>query len=276
MKTCKTLLLFAVIFLFSNKYLWCQNLFDEQHSAEFANYLFTAGQYQSAYSEFSRLTQFDSLNADYRLKQIQSLRLNYHNNEALQLARKYNGIFITKEIEKEYFRLLIFNAEHKEFGKTIPYSKNLNDTDKFIYQSASFIFDNRFSEASKLLNNKSGLILPQYEQLLSINNQCLELKLKNPLLSGLLSALIPGSGKVYSGYWQDGALAFLYTGMSVWQTYRGFKKYGNTSIYGWISAGLSAGFYFGNIYGSVKAANKYNHQKTEKFHQQLEELLINY
>jgi len=253
-----------------------QNLFDEKNTASFAQFLFMAGQYQLAFNEYSRLVNFDSNNVEYRLKQIESLRLGSHSNDALNLAKTYHTLFRNYDIEKEFYRLMILNNQFDELLVFLENNKLLNDTDKFVFSCSALILDNKFSSAKNLLTNNYNLLLPEYETFLRINNQCLLLKRKKPFVSGLMSSVVPGSGKIYSSYWQDGLLAFLYTTMSAWQTYRGFTKYGSKSVYGWFSAGLTAGFYFGNIFGSVKAAHKYNHQQSEKFHQQIEEIVIHY
>ena len=87
-------------------------------------------------------------------------------------------------------------------------------------------------------------------------------KFKNPFIAGSFSALIPGTGKFYTGNWGDGVFSMLFIAGNVWQAYRGFNEHGIKSGYGWAFASLSASFYVGNIFGAVKAAKRYN--KTRK------------
>ncbi len=47
---------------------------------------------------------------------------------------------------------------------------------------------------------------------------------KNPTLAGILSAIVPGSGKMYVGEWGDGITAFLATGLLAFLAYDNFQS----------------------------------------------------
>ena len=79
---------------------------------------------------------------------------------------------------------------------------------------------------------------------------------KSPTLAGMLSAIIPGSGKMYVGEWGDGITALLATGLLAFLAYDNFRAEHNTRA--WIFTGIGAFFYGGNIYGSVATAQIYN------------------
>ena len=79
---------------------------------------------------------------------------------------------------------------------------------------------------------------------------------KNPILAGIMSAVIPGSGKMYAGEWGDGIMAFITTGLFAFLAYDNFRA--DHSTRAWIFTGLGAFFYAGNVYGSVAAAQIYN------------------
>ena len=96
------------------------------------------------------------------------------------------------------------------------------------------------------------------------------LRFKSRFLAGLYSAIIPGAGKAYSGRFTDGIYSLLVIGLTGWQAYNGFHDDGRRSTKGWIFGILSGGFYLGNIYGSVIAADLHNHQVHEKFVQGLQ------
>jgi TM2 domain-containing membrane protein YozV len=74
---------------------------------------------------------------------------------------------------------------------------------------------------------------------------------KSSTVAGLMSAIVPGSGKVYVGEVSDGIVAFLVTGIFVFLAYDNFQA-GHTTR-AWIFTGAAALFYGGNIYGSVAA-----------------------
>jgi TM2 domain-containing membrane protein YozV len=79
---------------------------------------------------------------------------------------------------------------------------------------------------------------------------------KNPALAGVLSAIIPGSGKMYVGEWGDGITALVVTSLFAFLAYDNFRADHTTRA--WIFTGLGAFFYAGNIYGSIASAQIYN------------------
>lgn len=81
---------------------------------------------------------------------------------------------------------------------------------------------------------------------------------KSPALAAVMSAVVPGSGKVYSGRAYDGLYSLVALASTVWLSYEGFRDNGVHGASGWIFGGLSAFFYGGNIYGSYAAAQNYN------------------
>ena len=83
---------------------------------------------------------------------------------------------------------------------------------------------------------------------------------KSPLAAGLMSALIPGSGKIYAGNTLSGVITLItFTGLG-FQAREGWRKSEKKwkdpqfIIYG--TAAL--GYYIANIYGSVIQTKKYN------------------
>lgn len=81
---------------------------------------------------------------------------------------------------------------------------------------------------------------------------------KSPLKAGLLSAIIPGAGKIYAGRLIDGLFSALLVGLTTWQAYDGFHDDGNRSVRGWLYGATATTFYAGNVYGAWVAARVYN------------------
>jgi TM2 domain-containing membrane protein YozV len=94
---------------------------------------------------------------------------------------------------------------------------------------------------------------------------------KNPISASLLSAIIPGAGKIYTGEVSDGIFAFLATGLLSFLAYDNFKAEHN--FRGWLFAGLAAGFYAGNVYGSYASAQIYNARIKYEFNLRLDSFL---
>jgi len=119
------------------------------------------------------------------------------------------------------------------------------------------------SELLLVLKNPNSIY---YDNLYTLIAGHHNIRYKSPFKAGLMSGVIPGSGKFYTKNWQDGVIAFIFVTANAWQSYRGFKKHGTKSAYGWIFGTLSAGFYIGNIFGSVKSAKRYNHKLDDELY----------
>ena len=83
-------------------------------------------------------------------------------------------------------------------------------------------------------------------------------------MAGMLSAILPGSGKAYAGRWKDGVIAFIMTSSTAFISARGFNK-NPSSIYPWIMGSFAVAYYSGNIYGSAQAALKYNKKREDEW-----------
>jgi putative component of membrane protein insertase Oxa1/YidC/SpoIIIJ protein YidD len=89
-----------------------------------------------------------------------------------------------------------------------------------------------------------------------------DLPWRSPALSGTMSAILPGSGQVYCGRYQEGFWAFVVCGVFAFASYEAFDH-----DLEWVGAattltGLS--WYSGNVYGAIGAAHKYNQREKDK------------
>lgn len=96
---------------------------------------------------------------------------------------------------------------------------------------------------------------------------------KSELAAGILSAIIPGSGKIYTEEFSDGITAFILTGIFSYLAYDNLKH--EHKFRGYLFIGIAAGFYLGNIYGSVASAQIFNAKVDFNFIQSLSDFLIN-
>ncbi len=94
---------------------------------------------------------------------------------------------------------------------------------------------------------------PKLLELIQIKNNP---PFKNPTTAALLSAAIPGLGKIYTGEYTDGLIAFAATGLSVFLAVDSFNS--GSKFKGWLFTGIGAFFYGGSIYGSAASAQNYN------------------
>jgi TM2 domain-containing membrane protein YozV len=117
----------------------------------------------------------------------------------------------------------------------------------------------------------------------NVNTQIDELqkiKSKNVLKAGLLSAALPGAGKMYYGNNGQGFSALITSLLIAAEAYSGFKKQGYNTVHGWTYAGLFSIFYVGNIWGTViglkvkqrKAYENINHNLLDNADRLIEQL----
>jgi len=83
-----------------------------------------------------------------------------------------------------------------------------------------------------------------------------ELPRKSPVLAGVMSAFVPGSGYMYAGRTGDGIMALIVNGLFIAGTVAAIHQE-NYAVAG-IVGGIGLPFYVGNIYGSANAATKWN------------------
>jgi hypothetical protein len=84
---------------------------------------------------------------------------------------------------------------------------------------------------------------------------------KSPLFAGILSAIVPGLGRVYTGDYGDAAASLFITSIFAYLAYSNF--FDGHYQRAWIFTGIAAFFQGGNIYGSVAAAKIYNESQRE-------------
>ncbi len=91
----------------------------------------------------------------------------------------------------------------------------------------------------------------------------------SPFLAGVLSAAVPGLGRVYAGKPAEGIVSFLYLasfGLTSYDFYRGAGLRSPLFI---ISASVTGIFYAGNIWGSVTAARRVNNEFQHEMDQRI-------
>lgn len=142
----------------------------------------------------------------------------------------------------------------------------LNDTDSNakLFQplrnfelAGIYLLNNRYSEAENKFDNIDSTLSILYEPLMKmklITANMKRHKAKSPLLAGLLSALMPGSGKIYAGKTGQGISSFIATvgfGLITWENYR---KLGPTHFKTIAFGSAFAANYVAGIYGSALSA----------------------
>lgn len=79
---------------------------------------------------------------------------------------------------------------------------------------------------------------------------------RSPWTAAVMSAVIPGSGKIYSGRIAEGITAAIVNGLLVYAAYDNFSA--GHDLRAWMLTAVGGWFYLGNVYGSAAAAKLYN------------------
>ncbi|MDA3880392.1 MAG: hypothetical protein PF436_08395 [Prolixibacteraceae bacterium] len=265
-----------IVILFSASRLPAQeNIFDCNNSLRFANYLYNTAQYELAQHEFERLSFFCNLNEETQLALLKTYRKN-------QQYSKANQFFQTKDFTRleqmdtdykaEYIRLMMSQQLYGEVQKAI--NTGLTFPEKFEHQLAIKLLHKNWNDAYNYTQNNN---IPQNlkaNTLTDISSRAYASTQKKPWLASLMSVVVPGSGKMYSGYWGDGLISLLFTVSSGFFAYRAFNRYGSDKVYPWIAGGLAVSYYSANIYGGAKAAQRYNENLNHQFIHETERILF--
>ncbi len=250
----------AIIILgFSFSYSFSQNVYDAEHLLKFADHLYNNQEYFLAINEYKHAAFLGSCNSNCQFKLFNSyLKSKQFQSGVLTFKSFYpEGFACNDTLDLIYSKLLIKNTNYDEAENLSMVSKNLSSEQRLFITVSADLFANRWenaSQESQCVSNEN--ILNPYKDVI---REIESLNYKNPYLSMFLSAVVPGSGKMYSGYWRDGFMTIAVVGLTAWQAYRGFTLYGIDQPYTWIFTTLSASFYISNLYGSFKAANMKNH-----------------
>jgi tetratricopeptide (TPR) repeat protein len=151
-------------------------------------------------------------------------------------ARAFEKV-LTADPASEYARLALLGKSLAEFDlNNIPACRQ--ELERFIQS---------YPEDAKTGNVRETI---------SLLDRHRELPQKSPLVAGVMSALMPGSGHIYAGHYGDGVTAFLLNGLFIAGTVIAVRQE-NYAVAGVVGV-IGLPFYIGNIYGAANAATKYN------------------
>ncbi len=191
---------------------------------KFSECFFRIGRYDEAAENYKSLFFHSLLSDEARLGYYKSA---FFKNDFLLFREEVsNGFYLPEKYQKEVIRLQLISHF---FDNSI-----LPDTNKFFPQ---------FEDSSKTEIRRFYLMKKYPEK-------------KNPTTASLLSAVIPGLGKIYTGEIGDGITAFIATGILTYLSVNNFKH--DHNFRGWLFGGMAALSYAGNIYGSAASAHIYN------------------
>jgi TM2 domain-containing membrane protein YozV len=244
---------------------------------DFAYSLYRDRDFSRAYSEYSRYTflypaqQSDFIN--FMMGLCSSRMGNYTqardlfsavdtSNGKLRTAAEYETA-LTFLNEGQYRRSLDFLSKH-----TLPALSPFYDSG--IISSFSYMYLGDWDNAALMIRETPSSLKNDIQFLIKEGRNAPR---KSPWGAGILSALIPGAGKMYAERWKDGIFSFLNIGGLAGLSVYNFLQDGMDSVKGWIYAGIGGIFYIGNIYGSVKAALEFNSFQETRIKEEISNLL---
>jgi hypothetical protein len=251
-----------------------QNLLDYENSMKFAGYLKSTLQYNFAMQEYERINFLWPGDSLVIMELVQTYRLNDQCDKldrAFALIqdniRKHNSV----RSAKEYLNFAL--KCRSESSRFFDLSVKLKPEERNFYNLAYYWVNQEYNSAFNYCQSriesgqaiKSGL----FQLTLDFQNE----KYKSPAVSVLMSAFVPGSGKLYSGRFGDAMVSFLSVTTNTWAAWRAFNKKGIQSANGWIFGSLAFGFYSANLWGSAKAAKTYNSNLKKRYQSDAENII---
>jgi hypothetical protein len=274
MKECLLFLVFlASLFLPSFAIPEGNDYFSPGRIYEFAEYLYQEEDYLRAAAEFQRYLIFAGESADTTpllLKIGRCLRLGKKPEKAISyFQRVVKGDSVKEYKDDAIYQIALSYLEMGEYTQAIDHI-NRSKAHSPQYQKSltnllavSHLYMKNWEEAYKVLSfhRLKPSTLPDFSletQLERIAQDGMHLPRKKELIACLMSAIIPGTGKMYAGRFRDGLFSLLTIGIASWQACEGFKKDKLSSTRGWIYGALGSLLYLGNIYGSAVSVKLYN------------------
>jgi hypothetical protein len=120
----------------------------------------------------------------------------------------------------------------------------------------------------ELQNDPSIMLKEEAEQMMNISRNWIQYG-KSPLVAGVLSAIIPGAGKVYAHRPAQGLNSLILVSGFVFSAWEGYRNKGYNSPQFYLFSGLGAVFYIGNIWGSVSEIKLQKKRNQIRYEQEL-------
>lgn len=243
-------------------------------AARYAERLSLRGEYRLAAQEYDRLLSYlpetsangrvvetmlslaeRSEDFAFAIKLSHQLETENGSSETSCLGRYYRG--------RALYRIRQFGGALDALELPSPCPGSLKQEGRF-YAALGLMRLRRWGEAKTALES----LAPEFSHpdkrrgALSLAEKSEDLRFRSPALSGTISAIFPGGGYLYSGSPKSAVAAFLTVGLLAWGAASSFRA-GNDGT-GVVLATVATGWHFGGVYGSARAARRYNDYLSDK------------
>lgn len=229
------------------------DFYSPQNIKLFADFLFCEKDYLRSIEEYKKyLTISDDDTIEFKIalaySKMSDIKLSLKSLDKIKRTSYFYNAGISEKL-----KLLFIQNNDSTFYAFADKIVN-NDTNYLkLFNSYYLLKESMLIEKEKILNpfnNEEKIIIDKFYE------RKTNPPYKKELLAGILSAIVPGSGKIYTEEYSDGITAFILTGLFTYLAYSNFDHKHYTRA--WIFSALGAGFYAGNIYGSVASAQIFN------------------
>ncbi len=155
-----------------------------------------------------------------------------------------------------------FNNAKQQVLKIETSESNLNEL-KLVELAAVNLLDNQFKSFDSLMSqaNRNHYLFESHYENLEFHKGKLERSAKkNGLTAGVLSALVPGAGRIYVEKTGQGIYQLVITTLLGLQTWESYRKDGTNSARFIIYGVLFSSYYISNIWGSVLGVKFYKNE----------------
>lgn len=271
---------FIIIFCTLPLFLNCQQIPDIKEDSTFFSYLFN----QEMYNDLLIATKNYKISNNYNTefynqicyylgwihlskKQIDSSTVYFlkisKNSQFFPAATHYSSwnYAYTNNLSKAKIVLDNFETHDTIFSKL----KNLH------YSGISLLNNDlaSFENYAKTFNYTYFATSAEEMNLLKIKDEITQFKPKSYLVAGLMSAIIPGSGKIYTNQLGQGISAFISVSVIGAIAAENLIKNGLGDYKTIFFSGLFFTFYLGNIYGSIISVKNYRKNFSDRINEKI-------
>lgn len=174
------------------------------------------------------------------------------------------------ELAKEYLQEGWFDFAALEFKD---YASTYNDETAHYLAGWSYLKDNNYDKAALTFQSLTAERPSSNYGLAAQKLSAAALKgktlpQKSPKAAQVMSMILPGSGQIYAGSWQDGVVSFLLNALTISLFSNALQENRTGEALIWLS--LETAWYFGGAYSGYNSAHKYNERQHRVYLENLE------
>ena len=263
------------LFLFSSRFCNAQQ-FSVSEELRFAQYLIDNNQYRDAIYVLKK-QNIQNINPAASDSVNYYIGWSYFNLKILDSSY----IFLSKVKDETFYHKASFYSSFDEaYEKKTSDAKNSLNTIRIENDSSLSKLRNlqyagiallerdyqKYDEYSKTFSYNYFPLSSEEKNFSGYCSQLKKIKKKSPLLAGMMSAVIPGSGKFYAGYKAQGIAAILTVGVLGISAAESYYRLGYKSPHFITFGSLFTIFYVGNIWGSalsVKLSREHQYREID-------------